>query len=236
MKISNFLIATSLLITSTACAQKTINDANAERRSVGSFNAISVSSAIDLYVTVGGEDAVAVSATDKANVANIITEVKNGTLHIGYKDNKWMNWGNKGLKAYISARELSKIEASGACDILVQGVLKANDLELSLSGASDFKGQVNVQNLKLDASGSSDFNITGTANNAKIDLSGASDVNGYELTVDNCDVDASGSSDVKITVNKELKVDASGSSDVKYKGNGKTTSIRTSGSSDVKKM
>jgi hypothetical protein len=125
--------------------------------------------------------------------------------------------------------------ASGACNILTDGAFSGTDLEVSLSGSSDFKGTVKMTNLKLSASGSSDIVISGTATNLKINVNGSSDLKGFEMVADYCDVSASGASDVSITVNKELKVSASGASDVYYKGTGVIKEISASGSSDIKK-
>ena len=64
-----------------------VNDANAVKREVGHFHGISVSSAFDVYLTQGGEEAVAVSANDKKYTDNIIVEVKDGILYVRY-DNR----------------------------------------------------------------------------------------------------------------------------------------------------
>jgi hypothetical protein len=215
-------------------SQKTINDANVQSRTVGQFNAIVVSSSIDLYLSQSSTAAVAVSANDVKYRDLIITEVKNNTLYISYKS-KGNDWGAKNLRAYVAATTLNRIDASGACDVKVEGGIKSTDLEIEISGSSDFKGEVTAENLKLNGSGSSDFIISGSATNVRIDISGASDVKAFDLITDYCDASASGASDINITVNKELKVKASGASDVSYRGNGMIKEVSTSGASDVKK-
>lgn len=215
-------------------AQKTINDPNAQVRRTESFSAISVSSAIDLYISQGSQTAVAVSASEEKYLSNITTEVRNNTLYIGYRGGS-AGWGPKYMRAYVSVPELNRISASGACNVRIEGELKANDLEVSISGASDFQGKVNASNLKLEAKGSSDFNIAGSAVNLRINVSGSSDMRAFDLAADYCDVEASGASDVNITANKELRVRASGSSDVYYKGEAVIKEISSSGASDIKK-
>ena len=217
-----------------AISQKTINDANAQVRTTGSFTAVSVSSSIDLFISQGSSTAVAVSASDAKYRDLIITEVRNGTLYIEYKS-KNGDWGAKEMRAYVSVVDINKLSASGACDIHVDGELKAKDLQISISGSSDFKGRVVAQNLKLSGSGSSDFTISGSATNLRIDVSGASDLKGFDLVSENCDAEASGASDISITVNKELNVKASGASDITYKGTGFVKNSSTSGASDIKK-
>ncbi len=228
----------SLLLTSFCFSQKVINDANVEQRNVGSFEAISISGGIDVILSMGNEDAVAVSANELKHRDKIITEVKNNTLHIYYKSEKGIhitiNDGNKRLRAYVSAKEIKRIEASGASDLVIEGILKTNDLAINLSGASDMKGKLDVVNLKISNSGSSDINVEGSATNANINCSGSSDVKAFGLVTENCNVSVSGSSDVNITVNNKLVANASGSSDVHYKGNASVTTNK-SGSADIKK-
>src|SRR5687768_16614676 len=162
-----------LFIGLTVCAQQ-VNDPNAEVRKASGYHGISVSSSFDVYLSQGNEEAVAVSASETKFRDRITVEVKNGILHIGYNsEGKW-GQGNKKLKAYISFKQIDKLDISGACDAYISGTLKAEDLGINLSGASDLKGRLDIKNLTVDLSGASDMNITGTAAKLIIDASGAS--------------------------------------------------------------
>ncbi|HRO45094.1 head GIN domain-containing protein [Agriterribacter sp.] len=212
-----------------------VNDRNAQPRNVaGSFSAISVAGSIDLYLSQSDEEVVVVSAAETKYRDRIVTEVINGELKIYYND-KGLQWssGNKKLKAYVSFKTIQKLTASGASDVYVNGVVKADALKINLSGSSDFKGAVDVNHLSLDQSGSSDSRISGRTANLKIEVSGASDVKGYDLAADYCEASASGASDIQITVTKELTATASGASDIYYKGQGITRNIKSSGASSV---
>jgi hypothetical protein len=231
------LIISATLGVFTASAQTLINDPNAQKRAVGSFHAIEVSNAIDLYLSQANEETVAVSAKDPKYISKIITEVENGVLKIHIQNTGHIVWGFGGqkLKAYVSFKTIDRLAASGSSDVYVDGAISGIALDIHLSGSSDFKGNVKVSQLNLDQSGSSDATIGGTASNISINLSGASDVKAYELITDKCTAHASGSSDVRITVNKELNVSASGSSDIYYKGTGVIKDVHSSGSSSVSK-
>lgn len=232
-----FLSAFFLLTTFISNAQQTIvNDANAEQRSLtGSFNAIKVSGGIDLYLSQSAEEALAVSATEQEYRDNIKTVIENGTLNIYYDSKKGWTKGDKKLKAYISFKNLERLEASGASDVRVAGSIAVPSLSVDMSGASDFKGAVNVTTLTMQLSGASDAKIEGTAANVTIETSGASDVKGYDLVTENCTAKATGASDINITVNKELNVHASGASDIFYKGTCVIRDLHSSGASTVAK-
>jgi putative autotransporter adhesin-like protein len=230
------LILTASLFVLAGRAQKTvIHDANAQVRAVGSFHGIEVSSAINLYLSKGDQEAVVVSAPDIKLRDRIRTEVVNGILKISLEKSHWSLGSNK-LKAYVSFTTLDQLVGSGASDILVDGVIAGDALNIDLSGASDFKGAVNVKELQLSQSGASDAKITGVvAGMATFHSSGASNIKGYDLVTQTCSIHASGASDIRITVNKELSAEASGASSIYYKGDGVVRDYHTSGASTVKK-
>jgi len=213
-----------------------VNDANAEKRNVGSFHGIHLSSAFDVYLTQANDEAVAVSASETKWRDRIKVEVKNGILYIGYDSEGRWGSGNKKLKAYISFKQIDELHVSGACDVFTSGEIRANDLEINLSGASDLKTKVSVSNrLHVDLSGASDITVQGSSTELSIEASGASSFKGYDLLTDNCNARASGASDIKITVNKELNAHVTGASDVHYKGEATIRDLHSSGSSSVSK-
>ena len=231
-----FLSFIMFAIAVAAYAQKAIvNDPNAEQRTLnGSFNAIKISGGIDLYLSQYETESIAVSASEQKYKDGIKTVIENNTLMIYYDGNRSWN-GNKKMKAYVSFKNLQKLQASGACDVQVAGTVNVPSLNLNMSGASDFKGDVKPHILVINLSGASDIKISGSANSVDIESSGASDVKGYDLLIETCSAKASGASDINITVNKELTAEASGASDIYYKGNGVIKNQRTSGASSVGK-
>ena len=227
----------SVLLCVALFAQKTINDENAEARTVGSFHAINVSNAFEVYITQGNEDAVAISATTQEYKDKIITEVKNGVLIIKFDNDKkfWknLNTSKHKLKAYISIKKIDALNVSGACNVYFEDGLSAEGLSVDLSGASDIKGKIDAKTLKIDISGASSASISGNAPTLDIEASGASDFKGFDLVTNFCDAKASGASSINITVNKELNANASGASSVRFKGEGLIRDIKTSGASNV---
>ena len=218
-------------------AKNIVIDANAEVRQVAGFTAIEVSGAIDLYLSQGTEEGVAISASSGEIKERIRTEVRGATLQI-YFDGKglnWKKWGNHKMKAYVTFKTLTRLEASGACNIRVTETIRLTDIKIELSGASDFTGNVALSNLRLDASGASNANISGTADNATLNASGACNIKAYNLKTNICKIDASGASHIRITVEKELNAQASGGSTIFFKGNGLIRDISTSGGATVKR-
>lgn len=234
MKYFSFLIVT-MLAGFVAIAQnpKVINDPNAQKRTVTNFHGIDIHSGIDLYLNQGGDETVAVSASDREVRDRIVTEVEDGILHI-YLDDKWhWGWGNRKLRAYVSCKVLDQLTASGGSDVFIDEAIKSQKLDLHLSGGSDLHGKMDVGELTIGQSGGADAFISGSASQLNVHVSGGSDFHGYDLAVDDCHAQASGGSDVYVTVNKELDATASGGSDIHYKGSGSVRESHTSGSGSV---
>jgi len=235
-KVFFFLLASVMVMQ--VVAQKEINDPNAQVRNVKDFHAIKVSSAIDLYLSPANEEAVVVSAAEIKWRDKIRTVVEDGVLKIYLDQQSWSWWGNTGskkLKAYVNFKSLDKLSASGACDVRVTGTIKSDELLIHISGASNFRGDIDVNSLTIDQSGASDATISGKASSVYAEASGASDLKAFDLQTQKCRARASGASDIKISVNNELNARASGASGISYKGQPVIKEMHSSGASSVNK-
>ncbi len=221
-------------------AQQTKNlvvDANAEIRSASGFHSIEVSGAIDLYISQGTEEAVAISASTDEIRERIRTEVRNGKLQI-YFDGKglnWRRWGNHKMKAYVTFKTLKNLEASGACNVRATETIRQPELKIEMSGASDFAGDLAIAVLKIKATGASNFKLSGSAEKMMVEASGASTIRAYDLIAEICSTEASGASNLRLTVNKELNAQASGGSTIYFKGNGLIRDFSSSGGATIKR-
>jgi hypothetical protein len=232
-----FVFCLGVLETYSQNEKNVVVDANAEVRNVRGYSAIEVSGAIDLYISQGTEEGVAISASSDEIKDRIKTEVKGNTLQI-YFDGKglnWKKWGNHKMKAYVTFKNLERMEASGACNVRATGQIKQPVLKIELSGASDFTGELAVGKLRVDASGASNAKISGMADEASFVASGACNLKAYDLKTNMCSTDATGASHIRITVEKELNAQASGGSTVFFKGNGLIRDISASGGASVKR-
>ena len=235
-----------------------VYDENAQQRKVPSFTAISVSSAIDLYLTQSNKNAVAVSASNDEIRDHIITEVVGGTLIIRLGDKgswfSWRKWGNYKTKAYVSIKDIDALTASGASTVHLvntiespkmriklsgasdfKGNIKAGVLIYQLTGASDYKGEISANSIDIDGSGASSIELIGRVDDLAIEVSGASDAKLYNLTAKGAILRASGASNIGVTVTEILRANSSGASDINYKGNPTVKESNTSGASSIKR-
>jgi len=235
-----------------------IYDNHTQVRKVPSFTAISVSSAIDLYLTQSNTNEVAVSATEEDIRDHIVTEVVGGTLIIRLGDNgswfSWKKWGNYKTKAYVSIKEINALSASGASNVHLintiespkmriklsgasdfHGDIKAGTLDYKLSGASEYVGKVTAANILIEESGASSITLEGAADDLSLEISGASDAKLYGLVTKGAVVHTSGASHAKVNVTEILKAVSSGASDIDYKGNPNVKESNASGASNIRR-
>jgi len=244
-----------------AMAQKSglIYDAHAQKRSVGSFNAIKVSSAIDLYLTQSNVNEVAVSASEDDIRDQIVTEVVGGTLIIRLGDSgnwfSWKKWGNYQTKAYVSIKDINALSASGASNVHVVGTIESPKMRIKMTGASDlknaqfnigtllmevsgastFKANTQSTNVTIDCSGASSVELNGSADDLAVECSGASNAKLGNLKVKGAVVQSSGASDVSVHASQLLKLSASGASTIRYSGDAKISETHSSGASSIKR-
>lgn len=211
------------------------NSDKTENRNVSNFNAVKVSTGIDLYITMGTTEEVKIVADDEI-IDDLITEVKDGTLKIYMKQsNNWFNWntGNQTRKAYVTVKELQAIEASSGSDVKSENTLKGEDLKVRASSGSDVEIDVYYKNVWLDTSSGSDAKITGKTKNFEAEASSGSDIKAHELESKICKVSVSSGSDATINVTDELYAKASSGADVRYYGNPQVKDIDESSGGDV---
>lgn len=228
----------AFLSLSAAAQEKTFHDADAVTRTLnGSFNAITVSDGVDLYLTQGNEESVAVSAADAKYLDRFKTEVVNGVLKI-YYDYKGINWAineKRKLRAWVSFKTLEKLQASGGADVDMQGSLNVNAFEMKCSSGASFEGKLSVKALTIEQNSGSTVNLSGDAGTVKVDVSSGAVFKGFDLAVDYCDAKASSGGGVRITINKELNAKANSGGGIKYKGNAVIKDLNVNSGGSVKK-
>ena len=157
-----------------------------------------------------------------------------------------VNYDNEGIEIYASdfrrsysvtaivpaSKDLKSIEIGGASSFTSDGEIKAEKLDIEVSGASHFDANIDCQSLEVSVSGASSAEIGGKAVNANIEVSGASKLssNGEYLNTDYADVDLSGASTAEIICNKNITGEASGASKLSFRGTAKAD-VSTSGAS-----
>ncbi|MBC7867139.1 MAG: DUF2807 domain-containing protein [Gloeobacteraceae cyanobacterium ES-bin-316] len=220
----NKLLAILLLCTSfsvTAQTTKEYNDARAKIRTIsGTFNSISVSSGVQLYLTQANETALATSVSDDKYEDRFKTEVVNGVLKI-YYDNKGItssNDKNRKLKAYLSVKDINAISGSAGASVRLSGAFNLPSLSINFSSGSIFTGELKVASLQANASSGANISTSGTADKTEISLTSGALFKGFDLVSQYCSAKANSGAVIRIEVQKELKASANSGAVISYEG------------------
>jgi len=185
-----------------------------QEREAAYFNAVKVSTAIDLILTQGSSESITVEADDNLH-EYIITEIKNNILHIyteaNIRDARKMN-------VYVTMKDIEEISATSAGDVVGKSVINSDELYLSTSSAGDIDLEVKVQKLTCKISSAGGMTLSGTTDELEADLSSAGDLNAFDLTSHIARVSASSSGDANITVTEKLWARASSAGDISFRG------------------
>ena len=204
-----------------------------ENRTTSEFSSIDVSGAIEVYVKQDSTTSVKVEADD--NILEYIeVHVEGSTLQIYTENNLRLKTSTK-IKVYISNPEYKEIQVSGASSIRCENVITSADvIDVSLSGASEGRLELNAPKISVNLTGASNANIQGKTKDFEGSASGASEIRGFDLLSENADVDASGASHIEIYASVRIDGQSSGASSVNYKGNAQSN-VEKSGAGSVNK-
>jgi hypothetical protein len=214
-----------------------------QERQLGTFDAINVGCAINLFLSQGSTQSVAVE-TDENLVDRINTKISNGVLQLSCDNVR----NATKMNVYVTAVKLTKLEASGAS--VVKGVtpIKADQFSLIASGASKVNMELNAQSiyndvsgaskeslaitasdLKSEISGASNVKYTGSATEHKTEVSGAGNLKALEFVTDNTNAEVSGAGNASVMAKKQLKADLSGAGTITYFDNSEVKKIGKAG-------
>lgn len=206
-------------------------DVVTDERDVPSFNGISVSAGIDVYITQGNKELVKV-VTDENLLEVVKTEVRDGVLKIYTSKNVR---SAKSKKVYVEYQNLNKIKVSSAGDLTGENTLNTDELEIRISSSGDLKLDVIAQKINIDISSSGDANLTGKTDFLKANLSSAGDLNAFELEAKFGDVSVSSAGDAKVFITEEASFSSSSAGDIVYKGDPSIKHISTSSAGTIRK-
>ena len=182
-----------LMAFSTVIAQKVVYDDNVQKRTISSFHAIETSSGIEVIMSKGDKEELAVSVGNNEYLEQVRTVVENGVLKLSRASDNWKFWTkfkNWKVKVYVSYVNVDAIRATSG------GSVTASDISFS----------------KLTARMNSGGMITLTGNVESLDVDGSSGAQfrGYSLTTTHCKAEVSSGAGVHITVTKEISAKAKG--------------------------
>jgi hypothetical protein len=220
-----FILSSLVLIGLSSTAQT-----SQQKREIAPFTKLEVSGATSVFFTPGDSSSLTVMAGE-SEIKHVQTTVENGVLGIQSK-----GAFRSTVKVYVTGPSLKEITATGASKVSIADTLKAETLEINVTGASSVKGPVKTGTVNVSASGASVVELTGSTKASQNTITGASSLKAYDLLSENTRITTSGASSAKVYASQKITADATGSSSVKFKGNPEDVSAEASTSSSIARV
>ncbi|CAM1343608.1 head GIN domain-containing protein [Tenacibaculum amylolyticum] len=208
-------------------------DVTTEKRTVGSFDEVSLGGFFDVILVNGNEGKITLEGEENI-LPYIITEVKGGTLRIKTKKNTNLKTTRK-LTVTVPFEQIEGVSLGGSGNIIAKKTIKGNNVSFSIGGSGNIKAAVEAQTVKSSIGGSGSIRLEGDADNLKCSIAGSGNIKAYELTTNSLKVSVAGSGDVQATVKDRIKASIAGSGSVYYKGDPQHIDTKSVGSGDVVK-
>ena len=185
------------------------------QRDINSVDQLKVSGGFSVVLSQSESESLWVEA-DENLMDFIVTRVNSGVLEISSKESIK---GSRDIVIYLTVKDLSEIDLSGAVDIKSEQELNFDEISISGSGASTLNLTLVTETITTDLSGANDVTLNGRAKNFIARLSGASDLNAFSFQVNNLNIKVTGAGDARVSVSETLRVSISGAGSVTYQGN-----------------
>lgn len=167
---------------------------------------------------------------DENLIGLINTNVSNNELVIQTQENLK---GSEPIKITIFYQQIDKIDVTGASLINNSDVLKADELDVELSGAGVIDLELETKNLNLELSGAGMITLRGFSNSQSLDLSGAGNMDVSQLISQKCKVKLSGFGSAIVHATESLNARVDGAGVIRYYGNPKQLEKRIEGLGNV---
>lgn len=205
--------------------------------SIGNFNAINCSSAIQVVFTQGANPGNAVVETEAENLKYLNVSVSDNTLFLFYKNAHNDIKGKTVIS--VSSPVLTDLNFSGASQFSITNDFEsASNFSVEESGASQIKfNNIKVSESEIEVSGASQFYCqTLWSRDNDIEASGASQFSAEMIKGGDLEAKASGASTINISGfdGNEIDLNTSGASNISVSAiNGVSMEAKSSGASSV---
>ena len=189
-----------------------------ENREVSGITGVNLATIGDLIIEVGEKESLRIEAED--NLMEFFeTEVSNGKLTIGTRDNVSLN-PTKPVNYYLTVKGLDTIEISSIGNIKAPD-LQADKFTINMDSTGNLEmGELIAASLDVDIDSTGNLNIAGgevSSQNITIDSTG--NYTAENMASENADVRLNSTGNATIWVSDQLKANLNSTGNVRYRGN-----------------
>lgn len=212
-----------LLVGMTSCDfLKGSGKVSTENREVSGFNKVSLSGIGDLEISQGSTESLSIEAEDNI-IPKITTDVKDGTLEIGFDSKVWNILPTRPVKFHLVMNQLNKVDTSGAGSVTVKD-LETDTLEINVSGTGNVSmANLAANTLTINIAGLGNFDVSGNVNSQQVTINGAGRYQAGDLQSKSAKIVVNGGGGATVWVTDTLDVQVAGIGGVDYYGHPNVT-------------
>ncbi len=183
-------------------------------REVEPFNAVYVTSGMNVYLIHGDRQQVRVVAD--ANLHELIeTKVENGTLEIKTLAGIWKA---REKKVLVTAPGLQEITGTAGSNIYTDSLIKTSQIKIRGSAGSNLHLKLEGEQADISASAGANIFLDGSVRDILVRVSSGANIKAGGLQVQRSDAKASSGGSMWLSVNEELTANASSGGTIFYSG------------------
>ncbi|MDR0248953.1 MAG: DUF2807 domain-containing protein [Oscillospiraceae bacterium] len=182
----------------------------------GEYTSIILSGALEVVYTQS--DTPSLTLDVQENLREYFTaDISGDTLTV--RAERGIYWpDSKAPVLRVATPRLRSLSLEGAGTVTADGVIAAEELMVSLSGAGTVICEVDAASLTVRMSGAGTVTLSGSARQASLKLDGAGDIDALTLQTAEADVTLDGVGSVYVSCSHKLKITAGGVGSVEYIG------------------
>lgn len=204
-----------------------------QNRKISSFSKIDAGSIFQIEYRHSSTTACEIEGVEE-HVKLVRTEVRGGVLYLSLSGS--IHNSTEGIKVRLTGPEFRGADISGAAQLTTYTGFPSTPVELGVSGAAQYEGDLNSPDLTADLNGAAQVNLRGTATKMKATICGAAQLDAPDFAADDLRITLSGAGQASLRVNRILNAVASGASQLTYSGNPSKVSRSTDGASSIVKL
>lgn len=171
-----YLFVTFFAILLTSC--NTTNEK--ETRNLERFEKVNIVGNVELHLERNSDHSIEVMASNTDDIADLVTEVRNGELYI-YNEKDCDNCQSPKYHMYLNHSGLSDVNLTGKITLHSDDEISQKDLVIRGNGILNGALEVAVNTLHVDLRGITNLSISGNADTSNLKVTGIGLINAARL-------------------------------------------------------
>ena len=173
-----YIFITLLGILFNSCSISTTKEK--ETRKLERFDKVNLIGRVELHLERNSYHSMEVLTKNTSDMADLITEVRNGELYIYHKED-CDNCKNPKYIIYLNHSGISNLTLTGMITLISDDGISQKDLVISGDGILNGNLEVSVNKLSVDLKGISNMYISGYADTSNLKVAGIGMINAWSL-------------------------------------------------------